>query len=375
MPIQLYCTTCKKYNKVDAKECVKCGRTFGHGKKRFRVDVSVKGERYFRFYDNLTKARTFEAATRTDMERGEFNLLDHKAKKTTLNDVWDEYLPFAKLNKKTWDDDELHYRKHLKPRFGKKPLQQISIADIDKMKSELMEGRNKHGKPYAPATIKHQLVLLRRLFNVARKWGMFQGQNPCSSVDMPKLDNQIVAYLLDEQRSNLLKVLDEWPCFESACFVRFAFFSGLRRSELFRLRWQDIDFQKGLVTLVPKGGKTNTVPVSEEALNILRSIEKKNDYVFPGKGGKQRVEFKLPWQRIRKKAELPKSFRFHDLRHNYASIMVSNGVDLATVGALLSHKQPSTTARYAHLMPDSVKKAALKSGELLSKRKGRRIPK
>ena len=87
--------------------------------------------------------------------------------------------------------------------------------------------------------------------------------------------------------------------------------------------------------------------------------------MFPGKDGQQRTDFKGPWQRIRKAAGLPESFRFHGLRHHFASTLVSAGYDLLVVQKLLTHKDSRTTQRYAHLSPGALKDAALKSGELL----------
>ena len=125
------------------------------------------------------------------------------------------------------------------------------------MKLDLKKGLNKRGKPYAPATIKHQLVILRRLYNLARKWGVYAGASPLESVSMPKIDNQITEFLRDEELVRLLDTLDKWPFQESAAFVKFALFTGLRRGELFKLTWDDVDFERGLIRLRdPKGGKT-----------------------------------------------------------------------------------------------------------------------
>ena len=186
-----------------------------------------------------------------------------------------KYLPWAKEHKKTWRDDAYHYGKHLEPRFGSKTLDSITSFDIEKMKSELKKGLNAHGKPYQPATIKHQLVLLRRLYNVARKWGIYDGKNPMDAVQMPRVDNQVTEFLTDEELSRLLEVLDNWPFRESAAFVKFAIYTGVRRGELFKLQWEHIDFDRALVRLVdPKGTKTVTIPVSKQALDVLSELNR-----------------------------------------------------------------------------------------------------
>ncbi len=343
--------------------------------RKYRVDVTVKGKRVTRFCDNLTIAREVEGTIRGDLVRGEYDITTHKVNRAvTLADVWDKYLPWAKEHKRTWRDDDYHYGKHLEPRFGSKPLDAITSFDIEKMKTELKKGLNAHGKPYAAATIKHQIVLLRRLFNVARKWGMYEGGNPVERVQMPKIDNQKTEFLTNDELTKLTETLDAWPIKESAAFVKFAMFTGLRRGELFKLTWDDVDFERNMVTLrTPKGGKTTTLPLNSQAIDVLRSLEVKVPFVFPGKKGKQpgedykqRTDFKGPWERIRKAAGLPKDFRFHGLRHHFASTLVSNGVDLGIVRELLTHKHVGTTERYAHFRPDAIKDAAVKAGELLS---------
>lgn len=152
--------------------------------------------------------------------------------------------------------------------------------------------------------------------------------------------------------------------------MKFAMYTGLRRGAMLRLMWSNIDFQHGMISLrAPKGIKNQVVPLSEQTFDVFRSFERTSQFVFPGKRGEQRVEFKYPWHRIRKAAGLPEKFRFHGLRHNFASYLVSSGVDLAVVGELLTHKQMSTTKRYAHFWPDVVTQAALRSGEILTPKK------
>jgi integrase len=276
------------------------------------------------------------------------------------------YLPWAKEHKKTWDDDFLHFHKHLKPRFGEKTFDAISPFDVEKMKLELKKGTSKQGKPYSQATIKHQLVLLNRIYNLAKRWGVYEGANPMDRVEVPKLDNKITEYFAEEELVRLMETLDKWHNRDSVAFVKFALFTGLRRGELFKLTWDDVDLERGMVTLrEPKGKKTQTLFISPQAIEILQELDRSSPFVFPGKGGKQRTDFKGPWLRIRKAAGLPENFRFHGLRHNFASRLVSNGVDLLVVKELLTHKDFKTTQRYAHLSPGALKEAALNSGELL----------
>lgn len=148
---------------------------------------------------------------------------------------------------------------------------------------------------------------------------------------MPRLDNQVTEFLSDAELERLIEVLDTWPFREEAAFVKFVLLAGVRNSEACRLRWSDLDLDRGLATLTtPKGGKTVTIPIS-------------------------------------KAAGLPDDFRLHGLRHHFASALVSNGVDLAVVKKeLLTHKDISTTQRYAHLAPSAVRDATEKSAKILT---------
>ena len=300
--------------------------------------------------------------------------------------MWTKYLPWAKEHKKTWKDDEWNYNRHLQPRFSTKPLESISALDIERMKLELKEASNKNGRPFTPATIKHQIVLLRRLFNLAIKWRIYDGQSPVSSVELPKLDNMKTEYLSDDEIERLRNVLDSLPCRITASLVKFGMLTGLRRGELFRLQWADIDFEHRLITLrAPKGGKTQTIPVSGEAVKVLEQtgrvvIQKEaynleeeaeiSEFVFPNVNGSPRKSIRDPWASIKAKAELPADFRFHGLRHSWASRMVSNGIDLAVVQTLMTHKHTSTTERYAHLMPNALKRAAEACSEIMKPKHG-----
>jgi integrase len=369
MAIVLRCK-CKTEMKISAKKCKNCNTVFGK-KKTYKVILRFRGRKVTRTVSNLTLAKEVEAKLKTDITRGEHDLSKKKSA-PNLDSVWKKYLPWAMENKKSWQTDKYYYEKHLQPSFGNKSLEDISPFDIEKLIIKMKKGKNKRGKPYAMATIRHQIVLLSRLYSLADKWNLYSGVNPCSKVKKPKLNNRITEFMSDDELLRLYSVLDNWPDKMSVSIIKFALCTGIRRGEIFKLQWKDIDLIKGTITLrSPKGGQDKLLPLSQDAIKVINNVPKdfKTTWVFYGRNGQQRTNFKGPWLRIREKAKLG-DFRFHGLRHHFASALASSGkVDLYTIQQLLTHKDPSTTQRYAHLADQTLRKAVNLSDNLLKPQK------
>jgi len=264
-----------------------------------------------------------------------------KGRKTDLN-RWEKHLAY--LNRKT--------------------IAEITELDIAQIKKSM--------RRHKPATISNTLELLRRIINYGVKCNLCP---PLSfSIQMPRVDNVKTEYLTDEQAQRLIEVLNGWSRQDVSRMVKLAMFSGLRRGEIFKLKRKNIDFSHNLLILEnPKSGRTETVPLNRITADLLKEqlvwVEQHYPdslFVFPGKGGKQRVDCSAI-KRIKKAAGLPVSFRpFHGLRHHYAVMLASSGeFTLDMIGKLLTHKDTAITQRYAHFLPEAQKKAANKAAEIL----------
>ena len=150
--------------------------------------------------------------------------------------------------------------------------------------------------------------------------------------------------------------------------MRLALFTGMRRGEMFKLKWDDIDFQRGFISIKnPKGGVSQKIPLNEQARQVLENHPKTSDYVFVSERGTPFKDCHDRVNAIKKTAGLPDGFRaLHGLRHAYASMLASSGrVDLYTIQRLLTHKSPKMTMRYAHLRDDALKNAANIAGQII----------
>jgi len=209
--------------------------------------------------------------------------------------------------------------------------------------------------------------LLERVINFGVKNGLCAGLG--FKIEMPRVNNLRTESLAPDQLSILMEAISQDRDIHAGNFMRMALFTGMRRGELFKLKWDDVDFDRGFIHIrTPKGGKDQTIPLNQAAREVLEHHPKSDSpFVFPGRGGKQRTEIRRPIDRIRKAAELPKDFRpLHGLRHTYASMLASSGqVDLYTLQKLLTHKTPGMTMRYAHLRDDTLRRASDLAGDLI----------
>lgn len=233
--------------------------------------------------------------------------------------------------------------------------------DIDRLRVKLLKTRS-------PQTCKLALALLRRiiLFGVRKRLS-----RPLPFIiEMPKVNNLKTEDLTPKELKTLLDTINADTHPQAGPMMKLALYTGMRRGELFRLRWEDVDFHRGQIHIRnPKGEEDQEIPLNDAARDLLEKRPRITcEYVFPGRNGDQRVEVKRGINEIKKKAGLPKDFRpLHGLRHVYASMLASSGkVDLYTLQKLLTHKSPIMTQRYAHLRDEGLRRAANLAGELVN---------
>lgn len=281
-----------------------------------------------------------------------------EAERPTIERLWTIYrqsLP----GRNRWDTDDSLYAKYLAAKFACKEPNSIYTLDMDELRNSLLE----QGK--SAQTAKHVLALLRRIIRFGVKKGLCPPPDPSKLYfEMPTVNNQKTESLSAKQLKKYLAALDAEEDQNAAALLRLALVTGMRKGALLGLQWNDIDFEKGFITLrgdIAKKGKTERIPLSASARDVLSKVEHQaSPYVFPGKDGQKRQDFRRVAVRVKKNAGLPEDFRpLHGLRHAYASLLASSGkVDLYTLQKLLTHESPQMTQRYAHLADEALQRAA-----------------
>ncbi len=223
-------------------------------------------------------------------------------------------------------------------------------------------------KTKSPQTVKHVLNLLTWIVNFGVKKGLCEGLK--FRVQKPIVHNEKTEDLTSEQLKNLLEAIENHTHPQAPAMMKLVLFTGIRRGELFKLEWRDIDFERGFIFIRdPKGGPEQKIPLNDAARKLLESHPRSDSpFVFPGRGGEKITNISYQVNRIKKDAGLPDNFRpLHELRHVYASMLASSGeVDLYALQKLLTHKSPLMTQRHAHLRDEALKNASNLAGELIN---------
>lgn len=278
----------------------------------------------------------------------------------TIGKLWNAY----KENKpglKGIVTDENRFKNYLQD-FASLAPDQLTTKMVDDLRLKLFKDKKKAG------TVKNVLELLRRIVNFGVKKGYCAWQDPSKlHFEMPKLNNTKTETLTEEERKRFIEAAKAAPNKKAGQLMLMAYYTGMRRSELFRLKWEHVNFEYGFINIVgeeqegPKSSRDERIPLSQPVRELLQEVEASDSlYVFPGKDGINRLtDINKQVNAIKKAANLPKDFRpLHGMRHTFASVAVSNGVPLSHVQKLLTHKDPTLTQRYAHLEDKALKQAA-----------------
>lgn len=314
----------------------------------------------------------------------------------TISELCDEYIQEGVEHKKptTIQSDISRIEAHIRPLLGRKRIGAISRADVERFLRDVAQGKTarekktgKRGKSIVKGgrgTATRTVRLLGGIFTYAVRRDYVQA-NPCRGVQLYK-DGKGERFLSPEEFRRLGETLklaeteglpwkfnegrkakhrpkrpeNQREVFSShvVAAIRLLMLTGCRLREILHLRWEEVDFERGILNLPDSKTGQKKIVVPRAAIEILSSLERSSFYVIAGNNpDKPRADLQRPWQRITEHAEL-QGLRLHDLRHTYASIGAESGMGLVILGKLLGHKSTATTQRYAHLGDDPLKRTS-----------------
>ena len=316
--------------------------SFTYNGKQMRRSTEVTDKKlaekiYYKVITQIAEGKWFDASPFRDNTFGEM-----------MEKYLTEYSP-TKAPKTHMRDKSLAF--HLNQHFGDYKLTEVTSNLI----YEYKVSRKKEGA--APKTINNELILMGHAFNLAMKEWEWVDSNPVSKISKEKVNNEIVRWLTSDEERRLLGASPDWL----KEIIVFAINTGLRQGEILALTWDRVDLTGKKFTILEQKNKgKDTLPLNVNAMGILirrdtvRSIQ--NGFVFYNGNGNiiDRGNLSRAFRSAVKKAGIEK-FRFHDLRHTFATRLIQNGVDIYTIQRLGRWKSIQMVLRYAHHHAESLR--------------------
>ena len=364
-----------------------------NGRKTFTLDYTFEARRRRYFIGDhpvWTVAAARDEAKRLkraiDGGTDPLDTRDERWAAPTVADLIQRYLDehVSKQTSNAAKDIRSMMTKLVLPAWGTRKVVDIRTSDVDRLLTEVAKGRARphksktkkkrpkalHGARPTPGRANRLGCAIRKMFNLAIRWEIRTDNPAAGFIRNPEYPRE--RFLDLKEIGRLSEVLDAHPNRRGADVIRLLMLTGARRGEVLNARWEQFDLDGAVWTkpaATTKQRRLHRTPVSGAVVALLRTIRLRVPqdcpWIFPGDApGKPMQEIKRFWDDVRAKTDLP-GVRVHDLRHTFASLLVSGGMSLPMIGKLLGHTQVQTTARYAHLFDDPLRVGLEQVGDML----------
>lgn len=263
-----------------------------------------------------------------------------------------------KLRSKTQGDYRLILDNQIMPALGKLKVAAVAFEHVDRMHRKIAQ--------HTPILANRTLAVASKMFALATKWRL-RPDNPCKGVER-RPEHGRKRYMASEELARLTKALAEHPDQQLANIFRLLLFTGARSGEVLSATWDQFELAEGVWSKPPSSTKQkrpHEIPLNAPARQLLAMLPKDGELLFPSRTGQRRTNLNHSWALICKAAGIS-GLRIHDMRHSHASVLVSAGLSLPVIGALLGHNSIRSTERYAHLLRDPLREATERAGAILS---------
>jgi integrase len=320
----------------------------GGQRTTYRVQIRRKGfPPVTATFDRKSDADKWARETEADMSRRRY-FPHHEAERRTLAELVDRQLEAVKIDRPHDYERQRVILGWWKEKLGAYTLATLTPDLIGRNRDQLQAKER-----LSPGTVNRYLSALSKAFSSAVKEWHWLPDNLLRRVSKKPEPRGRVRYLFDDERVRLLEACRKSEYNPLYLIVLFAMTTGMRRGELFGLRWQDIELERRVAVLHnTKNGDRRSVPIVPEVADLLREHGKVrkigNDQVFVSDGPAEMWRFDKAWYAALNAAKI-KDFRFHDLRHTAASYLAMSGATTAEIAAVLGHRTLQMVKRYAHL--------------------------
>lgn len=317
---------------------------FRNGKYYSRFQVNGERHNYACVgATNKKEALRLENAFKLKVMTQQVGFIQPTTKHVKMSLLYGLYETYSKHNKRSYKSD-YYMLPIVKEFFGDSDVKDITLSSLEHFKAHLLVERK-----VAPSTVNRYKALLSKMFNLAVANKLIK-DNPAKDMSRLLEKNYKIRFLTKEEEVRLFKAMDSSPDYLKH-IVTMALLTGMRKGEILNLKWSNIDMVYGFIELLEtKSGRSRRIPISKRLMSLLVALDKTSEYVFTIEGNRI-GDIKKCWNTAIRNARIS-NFRFHDLRHTFATRLVEKGVELVVVKELLGHADISTTMRYAHAVPN-----------------------
>jgi len=317
------------------------------------------GRRLRKAFKKAKDANAFDAKVQSLKHENRYQAVFESRKECTMtfNELAEHYVVNFQTQK-SFNQWKRHIIGILKGTFGQRKLGEITYLDLETFRNQRKATETSAGRTRSEARVNRELAVLKHMLNKAVEWGMLD-VNPFKrgAKLMYKEDHGRLRFLTYEEADKLLD-----HCLPHLRpIVETALMTGMRKEEILSLKWDQI--RNGMIYIdgkMAKSGKGRQIPINDRLDEVLQAhrqkVQLRSLYVFSDARGQRFGNVRKSFESACKKAGIV-DFRFHDLRHTFASWMVMAGADLKAVQELLGHASLTMTMRYAHLAPGHLTKS------------------
>jgi integrase len=355
MGLLVECPECKKRNSVKVKAC-KCGFALAKfSGKVYWIEWYQEGQRKReRIGSNKSAAEQRLREVLSARTEGRYIKKSPDAR-TRFKDLARWYLDLSEVKaKRSYAKDQMHCQR-LIAQFGDRLLKDITPALVESYKQKRLSENSHRGKPTRPATVNREITTFKTVFNKAMKNGRAE-RNPAQGVKQLKENNERDRILSPEEYARLLT---HCPTHLKP-IIKLAYLTGMRRGEILKLTWGQVDLKEGFIKLRAEDTKTNEgrlVPLNRDLVEMFKAMPRgfPQAPVFTYKA-RSMAEMKRSFATACKQASI-EGFTFHDLRHTFNTNAYRAGVPIPTIMKITGHKSMAMFRRYTTISPEDLKEA------------------
>ncbi|MBM6581764.1 site-specific integrase [Microvirga sp. BT689] len=277
------------------------------------------------------------------IDRAELPTTARALKGITVGDLLRRYREAITPTKRGAEPEKYRIKTILAHAVAQVSLNRLSPAAVAQYRDDRL-------KVVKPGTVRRELAIVQHCFEIAKKeWGLPLLTNPVQQIAMPEAQRSRERRL-EEGETNALVSAASASNWYLLPFIALAIETGMRRGELLSIRWKDVDLTAPTVRILKtKNGHPRTIPLTPKAIEVLTSLDRKDERVFPVTPNAVR----LAWERLRRRAGL-EDLRLHDLRHEAVSRFFEYGLTVPEVALISGHRDPRMLSTYTHLRPEKV---------------------